>query len=659
MQTSFRTSRRYPSGYALVITLSFLLITLIIFGSIMYWILSSARVTDRNNVFNTSQAAAQAATERIIAQMSRDFTCQSINDSNVYKVLVNDIDQTSWPVKFKFSNTNGAPNEIYVSIYPKDWTTNFVADLGSQLAGLYGYAAECDVIAVASPTNMGYNDMSAVVHQKLKLANVPVFQYGAFYNLDLDYSPGQPMTMNGKVHCNGIIWMYPQATATFNDTVESTIIVTNKDNPNDQQNLSSYTKPINYNGGPPISGVDSLNMPVAGSNTNVESILALPPTAIAAPNDAAYEPTNQIYLFNKVDLIISNAYNGTNGAWGTNITLTYQDKFRTGKLFQLTNNEVCIISNRSAKTTWCTNSPALPAPATNFIVLASYFPFVTNATFYDFRECKTVRAVELDIAKLNNWLTNTAYEGAFWNDVCGGSDGNHGNKGHPIDSIYVYNNVPMTASQLPAVRVVNGQMLPSSKGLTIATAQPLYTLGVYNIKTNSSATSAQMSINTTNTAWTWPAALMGDAITILSGDWNDANSMTKSGSSYNKPESSYGNRVVSSNITVNAAMFEGIVPSTYTSHKQYSGGLENFLRLQEDWGNDTLWYNGSIVVMFPSIYATNYWIGPSDRSGYPNHNYTVPTRKWGFDANFMDANKLPPCTPQTKAVIRGNWGAGR
>lgn len=663
MQISTKQSRRNQSGYALTITLCFLLVTLIVFASVMYWVITSARVTNRNNLFNTSQAAAQGAAERVIAQMSRDFSYQSINETNVYKVLVNDIDQTNWPVQFRFSNTNGTANEIYVSIFPKNWTTNFVKDLGSQLAGLYGYAAECDVIAMATPINVGQNmNMSAVVHQTLKLANVPVFQYGAFYNLDLDYSPGQAMTMNGKVHCNGTIWMYPQATATFNDVVEATITVTNKDNPNDQQTLSSYTTPINYNGGNPISGVDSLNMPVAGSNTNVQSILALPPAAVAAPNTAAYEPTNQIYLYNKVDLIISNAATGLVGNWGTNITIFYQDKDKSGgPFFQFTNNEWCIFSNKNLPYTVLppTNSPI--GPNSNYVRIASLFPFVTNVAFYDFREGKTVRAVQLDIAKLNDWLNNPWYEGSNWNNVCGGYDGKHGTKGHPIDAIYVYNSVPLTASQLPAVRVVNGRIMPSSKGLTVATPTPLYTLGLYNVQTNIAATSSQMSINTTNTAWTWPAALMGDAITILSGDWNDANSLAKSGSTYNNPASSSGNRVVSSNITVNAAMFEGIVPSTLTTHKQYSGGLENFLRLQEDWagGPDQLWYNGSIVVMFRSVYATNYWIGPADRSGYPNHNYTVPTRKWGFDANFMDANKLPPCAPQTKAVIRGTWNAGR
>ena len=37
----------------------------------------------------------------------------------------------------------------------------------------------------------------------------PVFEFGIFYNIDLDFSPGQPFTMNGTVFANGDIWMCP------------------------------------------------------------------------------------------------------------------------------------------------------------------------------------------------------------------------------------------------------------------------------------------------------------------------------------------------------------------------------------------------------------------------------------------------------------------
>ena len=123
---------------------------------------------------------------------------------------------------------------------------------------------------------------------------------------------------------------------------------------------------------------------------------------------------------------------------------------------------------------------------------------------------------------------------------------------------------------------------------------------------------------------------MGDAITILSGAWNDATT--------NK-------NPTASTTTVNAAILAGIVPST---NSMYSGGVENFLRTLENWGSATLWYNGSIVVMFPSKYATNYW---QQTGGY----YSAPNRAWAFDTNFVQQAGLPPLTPQSKGVIRASW----
>jgi hypothetical protein len=90
---------------------------------------------------------------------------------------------------------------------------------------------------------------------------------------------------------------------------------------------------------------------------------------------------------------------------------------------------------------------------------------------------------------------------------------------------------------------------------------------------------------------------------------------------------------------------EGNVPSDGFN---YSGGVENFVRLLEDWKDHTLAYNGSIVVMFPSQYATSPW-----QTNY----YTVPTRAWGFDLNFTNQNGLPPLTPSAKALFRASWSA--
>ncbi|MGA2246890.1 MAG: hypothetical protein ABSH48_18000 [Verrucomicrobiota bacterium] len=48
--------------------------------------------------------------------------------------------------------------------------------------------------------------------------------------------------------------------------------------------------------------------------------------------------------------------------------------------------------------------------------------------------------------------------------------------------------------------------------------------------------------------------------------------------------------------------------------------------------------------------ATNHWV-LNDSPRY----YTPPTRNWAFDLNFQNSAKLPPLTPQMRAMIRGNW----
>ena len=123
---------------------------------------------------------------------------------------------------------------------------------------------------------------------------------------------------------------------------------------------------------------------------------------------------------------------------------------------------------------------------------------------------------------------------------------------------------------------------------------------------------------------------MADSITILSGSWNDATT-TK--------------LPTSGDTTVNAAMLEGIVASTSpaSGNGVYSGGGENFLRLLENWGG-TLTYNGSIVVVFYSQWATNL-------QQITGNYYNAPTRNWAFDLNFKSSAKLPPLTPTVVNLV--------
>jgi hypothetical protein len=246
----------------------------------------------------------------------------------------------------------------------------------------------------------------------------------------------------------------------------------------------------------------------------------------------------------------------------------------------------------------------------------------STLSFTDQRENKSTLTTEIDVGALNKWLTN----------VTGGASVNNLAKfqnGHQLNSIYV-DDQRVDPSKLTVVRVVNGKQLPPD-GLTVATDLPLYVQGHYNAPDTTPGST--ITINTK------PASLVGDSVTVLSGSWKDTNSTQAIGSR------------AAIDTTVNAAFLAGIVQTTNIGGiKHYSGGLENFPRFLEDWGGRTFTYNGSMVVMFPSRFAKSFWPGTGSI-------YNPPTRRWAFDNNFLVQSKLPPCTPQVRKLLRGQWNA--
>ena len=638
MRISCKTNlRRADSGYALMITLLFLTVSLMTMGSVLYWASSNAKVTQQNELFTSAEAAAEAATEQVVATMDRDWTYgQSLSSASVYGALIPV--QTGWPRQYQFGDGSGNVGKTGVTIGVEYFTNS----LGSSFTNLSGNVQDCTITSTAIASNQIYT-VSATVQQVLHATIIPLFQFAVFYNLNCEIDPGAAMTMNGPVFSNMGLWA-GTANITFNNMVAAVGLVydqvtdTTNDNPWCTGKTDTGTPTNNFTlKGQPESKVDSLTLPIGTNNSAsaVEAILNLPSGTNGAPNPGAYTTNNQIYLFNECDILISNSVNGVANAMGTNLTVWFQDPNNSSALTQV-NPDIYVVTNRTSHTSYVTNY----VDSSNTNVISASYSFATNVSYYDFRESNTVQAVQLNISNLTVWLDNTnANGGEPYNSQ------NFSDKGHGIDSVYVYNNAPNNATTLPAVRLVNGAQLPytsdpngtgrTTGGLTVATPDPLYVEGNYNVQTNGGT--ALASAGTTNTLATYPASIMGDAITILSANWRDTNA----------PGQPLGTRQDPSATTVNAACLEGIVVST---NSNYSGGLENFLRLEEDWSGVTLQYNGSIVVMFPSIYATNHW---QQTGSY----YNPPTRRWGFDYNFTNPNKLPPLTPKFYKIIRGTWTA--
>lgn len=171
-------------------------------------------------------------------------------------------------------------------------------------------------------------------------------------------------------------------------------------------------------------------------------------------------------------------------------------------------------------------------------------------------------------------------------------------------------------------------------GLTIASENPVYIQGNYNA--NASTFSGNFDGNHI------AAAVIADAVTLLSNNWNDRNSFScpySSSSCRNATDTYY-----------RAAIIAGKNKSfAYNSGFPYydfgtDGGAHNFLRMLENWQGRTLYYRGSIVSLFFSRQAASTF-----KCGNGN-TYNPPTRGMQFDVEFLNFRTLPPKTPMFRDI---------
>jgi len=143
-----------------------------------------------------------------------------------------------------------------------------------------------------------------------------------------------------------------------------------------------------------------------------------------------------------------------------------------------------------------------------------------KTTIYDQREGTNVNVTSVNVGTLDTTLN--ALTG--FNNV-----------------LYIYDT---TSSSTPnAIRLINGGVLPSN-GLTVASMNPVYIQGDYNTGTTNNPTAVPANVsNSSDTASPTvsgytrvPAAVIGDAVMLLSNSWSDSNS-SLSLSSRNAPSS--------------------------------------------------------------------------------------------------------------------------
>lgn len=199
------------------------------------------------------------------------------------------------------------------------------------------------------------------------------------------------------------------------------------------------------------------------------------------------------------------------------------------------------------------------------------------------------------------------------------------------------------------VRLVNAQTIPgiydtttpaNSKGFTAATENGIYVWGNYNatgIVTSGTPTAYTDYQPLSTSSGDVPASIASDAVTILSNNWNDAQSFTL--------PFDYPSRNATETFCRFAMLSGDTITSLSATNNQggndvnMNGGVHNFKRFLEDWGGVDLHYCGSLINLFNSHNNNGTYKNGGD------HVYSPPDRDWVFDATFLDMNRLPPGTP--------------
>jgi hypothetical protein len=177
-------------------------------------------------------------------------------------------------------------------------------------------------------------------------------------------------------------------------------------------------------------------------------------------------------------------------------------------------------------------------------------------------------------------------------------------------------------------------------GFTVGSENPVYILGDYN-------TSAADPMWANPTTGVEPAhaaaAIIADAVTVLSDNWSDLESMTNPTDASQRPAATTYYRVAiaaGKNINFPFPAWEDSTDYGFGT----DGGVHNFIRFLEDWSGSTLNYKGSLVSLYYSTYST----GTFKCCTYSV--YQPPTRNYVFDPLFSQPQNLPPGTPQFRDI---------
>lgn len=503
----------------------------------------------------------------------------------------------------------------------------------------YYYLSTADVIipTLTSTTASKLNTPAALtdsgniiarVRRIFQKQTISLWRYAVFYNDDMEIHPGATMVINGDVHTNGRLFtghnlLTLAGKTTYVDDwsigfMNAASIDPNwaPDDPRRQEYETSHdsetpSSPHWSTGLPPAS--DQTQEPYGVAMSDYHSLIDYdapgPPPPPPPPNSTP-TPTLDPY--------------------------TFQDQ--AGYVITIDANNKVKVYNSAGKDITSQPGNSNDAKAARAIQGA----LTPNQTIVDNREGATtgnanIRVATLDVGAIEAAMDSSDNHTNFSISQTVGT----GKAAQTVNNVlYIVDTSAGTTgtTNKRGIRLTDGGKLPQG-GLTIASGNPVYVQGDYNTGSVPSSIPGATPIvqppsNTGNSAsptvagyTRQPAAIVGDAVTVLSNSWVDSKG---------------GTMAASSNTTVNAAFISGIVQD---HNGYYSGGVENFPRFLENWGSKTFTYYGSMIELYQSEQAIGHW-GAANVYGAPN-------RAWYFDTNFIATP--PPGILASFNYVRSRW----
>lgn len=511
------------------------------------------------------------------------------------------------------------------------------------------------------------NDVESILELTFRNRSVPLFQFGVFFDFDLEFYPGPVMTMNGPVHANGNIYLSSGNSLTIQGQLTSAQEIVLNRKPGSGSCDSGRVYVWDQSGTPGeldnCSGLlsDAAMQPFNGM---IESNVA----RVDVPSPELFDPSPGSLYWGLADLrLVLKLDNNTGRPDVTNSITGVEIRNVDGSVNVALTNALhdgaeCPGTIKSMFLTGRDNDNNLDDDLGNAVVDVSDKVVGVTNLFYDRRELWNASPIqtgdtpetllEIDMTNLLNCIARQSdtsgdglpdgggthllgeLTGGVFRDLSDDSDG----------GLVIFATVEGPRATLQqsfyGIRVRNGKTLqatgvpgaPRVQGLTLVTDQPFYVMGDYNYPTPESDRI--------------PAAFLSDTFNVISSSWCNAidwQNIAGWDNSNNSPKcdlkslENQNRRRASIATYVNAAVLSG---SDITTNGRESGGVHNYPRFHEDWTDTIFRYRGSLI----SLNQPRHADGPFQCCTNPMV-YSPPIRDWGFEENFKNFSLLPPATP--------------